>query len=62
MSHRHRMFFARPAESVGELLGRVDSDVVVLRRTPDGDVLVSAPSDTVAAEISAYELAEAFGG
>jgi len=54
------MFMARSAETVSDLFERVGRDVVVLRRTPDGDVLVSAPPEAVAKAMLDVELSEAF--
>ena len=62
---RHRIFAARSAESVGDLMARLGRDVgaVVVRRDPRSkDFVVSALPDKLAADLSACELAEAFGG
>jgi hypothetical protein len=55
------MFLARSAESLGELLDRAGRDVVVVRRTPGADYLVTSLPETIAADLTARELAEAFG-
>jgi hypothetical protein len=61
MTGKHRIFLARPNEQIADLVERAAADVLVIRRTKKGDLLVAVLPDEVGTERSSRELAEHFG-